>query len=164
MGIFRNRGPRELNEFGPGDALIAAAHNIFGPDSREGTVLHWLQEAGDGAQGLFSSNATTKQKAALVLLTERLIVDFKSHARSGLNAESQRLIATKIHVLASEVISGSANRITRHPLEFPLSVATASAAIRMAELKRQHQANLVLKDGMLQVAALILAFGFIVRD
>jgi hypothetical protein len=157
MGLFRNKGPSELNGFGPGDSLMAAARHIYGPDFSEGTVLHWLQGPADGAEGLFEANATKEQKAGLSLWTLRVIEAFNSLTRDQILPATQGLLASDIHSFAAEAITGSYNRSNGHSLEVPLSIVTASAALRMAELKRKTQAHEILKDGMFQVGALILA-------
>lgn len=161
MGLFRNKGPSELNGFGPGDSLMAAAGHIYGRDNSEGTVLHWLQGPADGADGLFRANATEQQKAGLTLWTLRTIEAFNSLTKGQISPATQRLLATDIHMFASEAIVGSQNRPNEHPLEVPLSIVTASAALRMAELKRKTQAHEILKDGMMQVGSLILANDFL---
>ena len=160
MGLFRNKGPSELNGFGPGDSLIAAAGHIYGRDNSEGTVLHWLQGPANGADGLFKANATEQQKAGLTLWTFRIIEAFNSFAKSGISPATQRILALDIHHFASEAITGSHNRPNGHALEVQLSIVTASASLRMAELKRKNQAHEILKDGMMQVGSLIFANDF----
>lgn len=157
MGIFRNRGPRELDMFGPGDSLMAAARHIYGPDFSEGTVLHWLQGPADGAEGLFKANATDHQKAEFSLWTLRLIEAFNSLIQGQILPGTQALLASHVHQMAAKAITGSVKRPNGHSLEAPLSIVTADAALRMAELKRKTQAHEILKDGMMQVGSLILA-------
>jgi len=157
VGIFRDRGPRELNKFGPGDALMGAARHLYGPDYNEGTVLHWLQGPADGAHGLFEANATEQQKANLKLSTSRVTEAFDRLTKARILPATQGLLASDILMFASEAITASHNRSSGHPLEVPLSIVTASAALRMAELKRKTQAHEILMDGMMQVGALILA-------
>ena len=157
MGFFRNRGPSELNGFGPGDALIAAARHIYGPEFSEGTVLFWLQGPANGAEGLFEANATIEQKAGLKLWTFRVLETFDSLTKGQILPGTQELLASHIQSFAAEAITGSEKRPNGHSLEAPLSIVTASAALRMAQLKRKSQAHEILKDGMMQVGSLILA-------
>lgn len=157
MGIFRNRGPSELNLMGPGDSLLAAARHIYGPDFSEGTVLQWLMESADGAEGLFKANAKEHQKAEFSLWTLRLIEAFNSLTKGQILPGTQALLASHVHQMAAIAITGSVKRPNAHSLEAPLSNVTASAAIRMAELKRKTQAHEILKDGIMQVGSLILA-------
>ena len=157
MGFFRNRGPNELNNFGPGDSLMAAARHIYGPDFSEGTVLHWLMGPADGAEGLFEANATKEQKAGLTLWTSRVIEAFDSLTKGQILPGTQKLLASHIQSFAAEAITGSPTRPNGHSLEASLSIVTADAALRMAQLKRKSQAHEILKDGMMQVGSLILA-------
>lgn len=157
MGLFRNRGPSELNGFGPGDSLIAAAGHIYGRDFSEGTVLHWLQGPANGAEGLFNANATEQQKAEFSLWRLRLIETFNSLTKGQIMPGTHSLLASHVHQFAAQAITGSPTRPNGHSLEAPLSIVTAEAALRMAELKRKTQAHEILKDGMMQVGSLILA-------
>jgi hypothetical protein len=157
MGLFRNKGPSELNNFGPGDALMAAAGQIYGMDFSEGTVLYWLQGPANGAEGLFEANATIEQKAGLTLWTSRVIESFDNLTKGQILPGTQKLLASHIQSFAAEAITGSEKRPNGHSLETPLSIVTASAALRMAQLKRKNQAHEILKDGMMQVGSLILA-------
>lgn len=157
MGLFRNKGPSELNSFGPGDALMAAAGQIYGMDFSEGTVLYWLQGPANGSEGLFEANATIEQKAGLTLWTSRVIETFDSLTKGQILPGTQKLLASHIQSFAAEAITGSEKRPNGHSLETPLSNVTASAALRMAQLKRKNQAHEILKEGMMQVGSLILA-------
>ncbi len=157
MGLFRNKGPSELNSFGPGDALMAAAGQIYGLDFSEGTVLYWLQGPANGAEGLFEANATKEQKAGLVMWTLRVIETFDMLTKGRIEPGTQALLASHVQSFAAEAIIGSEKRLNMHSLEVPLSVVTASAALRMAELKRKTQAHEILKEGIMQVGSLILA-------
>lgn len=67
------------------------------------------------------------------------------------------LLASHVHQFAAQALTGSPTRPNVHSLEAPLSIVTADAALRMAELKRRTQAHEILKDGIMQVGALILA-------
>ena len=162
MGLFRNKGPSELNNFGPGDALMAAAGQIYGMDFSEGTVLYWLQGPANGAEGLFEANATNEQKAGLALWTSRVIETFDSLTKGQILPGTQKLLASHIQSFAAEAITGSEKRPNGHSLETPLSIVTASASLRMAQLKRKSQAHEILKDGMMQVSSLILANDFMI--
>ena len=157
MGLFRNKGPSELNNFGPGDAFMAAARHIYGPDFSEGTVLHWLMGPADGAEGLFEANATEQQKAEFNLWRLRLIETFNSLTKGQIMSGTHALLASHVHQFAAKAITGSPTRTNGHSLEASLSIVTADAALRMAQLKRKSQAHEILKDGMMQVGSLILA-------
>lgn len=160
MGLFRNRGPSELNLFGPGDSLLAAARQVFGPNTNEGTVLHWLMGPAGGAEGLFEVNATEQQKADLALWTVRIIkhFDWRTNLSSGIRPTTYGIVTEDIHQFASEAITGLPIRMNEHELEVPLCITISHAAIRMVELKRKPQAHEIIKEGMLQIGALILAY------
>ena len=156
MGIFRNRGPRELDMFGPGDALIGAAGHLYGQNFDEGTLLHWLTGPANDAEELFSSKSSTKQKISLQIATTGIIEVFNSINKQGLKPGTQFALTRLIFKFATSAMVESADYPSVETIETQMCQATASATIRMAELKRIPQAHAILGDGMLQVATLML--------
>ena len=157
MGIFRNRGPRELDMFGPGDALIGAAGHLYGQNRDEGTLLHWLTGPANDAEEVFALNSSTKQKIALQIATTGIIEVFDLIIKEGLKPGTQFALTGLIFKFVTSAMMESSDYPSVETIETQMCQATASATIRMAELKRIPQARAILGDGMLQVATMIIA-------
>lgn len=159
MRLFGRKGPAELDGFGSLDTLVAAACTLSDDFPGSDAFVRFLTSDSAGqAPALLAQLATLEQGQTL----QRKMGDFYQWLKFVVAAKTnerqvmEENYAAAIIKFVSHTLTGLEVRPNPHPWESPMALVTVIGAARMENLRRYSQAQAALKEGVVQIATLIL--------
>lgn len=161
MGLFRKTGPPEFDAHTPFDAFAAAASNLYGASLYSEGFREWLSGDAPGlAENYLVGSTTQSQLDSLNLGVGKLYMELRQVVLS--KAKNRQILeedfARKVTELVSLTITRKLYRDDPLPFEWPIALVTANGAARMGELRRYKQCQEIIREGVIQLGALI-AYG-----